>query len=202
DIEDVEVDEGPSRHIEDMEVDDDGDEEEVQANEDGSDLEESQCSHIPTLLPVKADSSRNIWLMFTQKVTVRFTTPQGLSTTCVGSWCKTCKADTKFVAESGLRKCLHLGGNSSLRAHIRSRHWDLYESLCKENGISPNKICMPTKISKVLDKAKQKQKQTKLDQVFAKMEGPHTMEFSCQNVLRSVAQFVACDNQVCSRASG
>ncbi|KAF8867441.1 hypothetical protein BD779DRAFT_1412645, partial [Infundibulicybe gibba] len=54
----------------------------------------------------------------------------------------------EFIAEFGLRKCFHLGGNSSLQAHIRSRHWDEYKSLCEENGISPRMKCMPVKVSK------------------------------------------------------
>ncbi|KAF8885371.1 hypothetical protein BD779DRAFT_1397448, partial [Infundibulicybe gibba] len=159
DVEDVDVDsKGLEEQFEDVEVDDE-EEEEVQDNEDDSDLDEAYCSHAPTLLAIKTDTSRDVWLMFERKSTVRFNNPSGTRVVHVGSWCKMCKGDPEFVERFGLRKCFHLGGNSSLRGHIRSKHWVSYKNLCEENGISPNKKCMPTKVAKALaDEATEKEK--------------------------------------------
>lgn len=91
----------------------------------------------------------------------------------------------------GLCKCFLTGGNSTLRQHCR-KHYELYKKRCKEAGIPVNYHVIPPKIAQVQEKGNREKSQTKLDDMLVNRSEAFTRE----GTLHSVAQFVACDDQV------
>ena len=103
----------------------------------------------------------------------------------------------------GKRKTFHLGSNLSCRQHI-CLHYKLYQQRCTERNIAENNHAIP---QEVLEERRQQQvriglkqgdpeaqRQASLDGVFAK--APGLREFSREDMLKSVAEFIVCDNQV------
>lgn len=106
------------------------------------------------------------------------------------------REDEIFVRKNGKRKAFHLGSNSSCRQHIRI-HYEEYQQRCVEGGIPENDHAVPREI---LERRRQVKVgtavggQTSLDGVFPKGRSPHA--FSREVVLKRVAEFVVCDDQV------
>jgi hypothetical protein len=105
-----------------------------------------------------------------------------------------CRDDKDFVAKHGKRKAFHVGSNSSCRQHIRS-HYEVYKSKCKELGLKENHHAIPRDIAKLQANRKKQGKdiQQDLGQMFQKSQNK---EYSREDVLRTVAEFVVCDDQV------
>jgi hypothetical protein len=99
-----------------------------------------------------------------------------------------------MIKHEGMQKAFLKGSNSSCRAHAR-QHWELYQSMCKENDIPIHHWAIPCAIWKVREEERQmKKKQPKLDGTFERITGPK--EFTRDGALHAVSQFVACDDQV------
>ena len=94
----------------------------------------------------------------------------------------------------GRRKAFYTGGNFTCHRHIRS-HYNLYKEWCQANNIPENHHAIPPHLL-TEKKAELKLKgQTTLDGKFAKGTG-QAQTFSRDDVLKSVAEFVVCDDQV------
>lgn len=94
-----------------------------------------------------------------------------------------------------LRKCFFLGGNSTLRQHCR-KHYEIYKQKCEAANIPMNHYAIPPKIAQALARSERERSQTTLDDiVFNRPEAPDTA-FTRDGILHTVAQFVACDDQV------
>jgi hypothetical protein len=57
---------------------------------DESDLEERHRAEIPMLLPVKKDSTKDLLMIFSDRVTVKFNSGETVET-IKGRWCLPCK---------------------------------------------------------------------------------------------------------------
>ena len=156
--------------------------------------------------------------MFSDQVNIKFTKDDDVKN-ITGQWCLPCKwvpvpynnfsritymltrGDKNFVKWKGIHKAFHIRGNSSCCQHLH-QHYKLYQTQCKEVDIPENHWAVPRSIWKVRQKAandKNKVKeltQGKLSEMFGKVD--QTWEFTCKGVLHAVAQFIACNDQVCS----
>ena len=93
------------------------------------------------------------------------------------------------MAKKGKRRAFHVGGNSSCRQHIHS-HFDVYKERCEEKGIPMNHHAIPQGLVK---KQAKRGTQQMLEDAFQKAA---VKEFLKDEVLKAVAEFVVCDNQV------
>ena len=104
--------------------------------------------------------------------------------------------DGGFMKKYGKRKAFHTGGNSSCQQHIR-QHYDVYQQRCKEENIPEHHWAIPRPIWKKMQEEKKGtmgERQGTLDELIRKPSGPQV--FTRDNVLHSVTQFVAVDDQV------
>ena len=101
--------------------------------------------------------------------------------------------DEVFVRKHEKRKAFHLGSNSSCRQHIRT-HYEEYQQRCAADNIPENHHAVPRE---VLDAQKKDGAQMSLVGMFAKSPGPRA--FSRDEVLKCVAEFIVCDDQVGSK---
>lgn len=69
----------------------------------------------------------------------------------------------------------------------------MYTQRCAEQDIVENHHAMPRELV-AERKKKEKEKQVTLDGVFAKVPGPRA--FSREGILKVVAEFIVCDDQV------
>ena len=88
-----------------------------------------------------------------------------------------------------------MGSNSSCCQHIH-RHYALYQERCTKQSLKEHHHTVPQAITKARKQTKQQEKdgQGTLDGVFQKASKQN--EFSKNTVLKAVAEFVVCDNQV------
>ncbi|KAG2343195.1 hypothetical protein BDR05DRAFT_884948 [Suillus weaverae] len=101
----------------------------------------------------------------------------------------------KFVAKHGHHKTFHVGSNSSCRQHIW-RHYAVYKEKCMALKIHENHHAIPCAFIHAVQEEKKQMKggQKKLDIMFQGTRIPQ--EFSKDEVLRAVAEFVVCNYQV------
>lgn len=95
------------------------------------------------------------------------------------------------------QSCFHLGGNSSLRSHIASCHYEEYEKKCKVHNIPVVKWATPKAIQKAKEADETGEKsgrQLTLDGMIQK--GERLKVFLRDAVVHAVVQFVTCDDQV------
>ena len=108
------------------------------------------------------------------------------------------RVDEKLIAKHGRRKAFYTGGNSTCHGHICT-HYNLYKERCQMNNITKNHHGIPPHILLAERKAETKPKlsggQTTLDGKFAKAKS-QTQMFSGDDVLKSIAEFIVCDDQV------
>lgn len=102
--------------------------------------------------------------------------------------------DEKFTKKYGKRKAFHLGSNSSCRQHIRG-HYALYKERCAEQQLKEHHHAVPRDIARARLETKKQEKagQLTLDGVYKKEA---VKVFSREEVLKAVAEFVVCDDQV------
>ncbi|KAG6905516.1 hypothetical protein DXG01_002279 [Tephrocybe rancida] len=146
-------------------------ENEEQSSEDEGELHEQHIQAIPTVHPVKKDSTKDLLTIFSDHVTVKFVsrvkTEEGK-----GRWCKVCKADTRFIKQHGKQHAFHMGGNSSLQSHIH-RHYNLYKTWCREHNLMENHWAIPRDIWNEMEATKSGKKSTAQQNIeFEKLEGP------------------------------
>ena len=89
----------------------------------------------------------------------------------------------------------HVKSNSLCCQHI-CHHYLLYQERCAEQGLKEHHHTVPRVIARERKQAKKEEKggQRTLDGVFHKASKPN--EFSRDVVLKAVAEFVVCDDQV------
>ena len=102
--------------------------------------------------------------------------------------------DEKFTKKYGKRKAFHLGSNSSCRQHIRG-HYALYKERCAEQQLKEHHHAVPRDIARARLETKKQEKagQLTLDGVYKKEA---VKVFLREEVLKAVAEFVVCDDQV------
>ena len=91
----------------------------------------------------------------------------------------------------------HLRSNSSCRQHI-CLHYKEYQQRCADGNITENEHAIPRDVlaaKKGQVKLVQCDTQTSLDGTFMKVAVLRV--FSREDVLKSIAEFVVCDDQVC-----
>ena len=108
---------------------------------------------------------------------------------------KLTKNREKTNLKGGKRSVFFTGGNSTCWAHIRC-HYDIYKQRCDEKDIPVNHHAIPRQVLRAIEEEKLNggKAQVKIYQVLEKTAGP--WEFSREDVLHAVVQFVACDDQV------
>ena len=108
---------------------------------------------------------------------------------------KLTKNREKTNLKGGKRSAFFTGGNSTCRAHICC-HYDIYKQRCDKKDIPVNHHAIPRQVLRAIEEEKLNggKAQVKIYQVLEKTAGP--WEFSREDVLHAVAQFVACDDQV------
>ena len=100
--------------------------------------------------------------------------------------------DKKYIQKHTKWRVFHTGSNSSCRQHIRG-HYTLYKERCRELGLTEHHHAVPREIAKAEEKKLLKGGQQRLDDVFQRAV---PKEFSRQGILKAVAEFVVCDDQV------
>jgi hypothetical protein len=110
------------------------------------------------------------------------------------------REDKELIKQHGQKKAFLKGGNSSCRQHVR-KHYELYKTRCEEAGIEVDHWAMPRKDWEAMQNKTKNPKtggkgeqQGTLDGAFGKITGPQG--FTRDGILHTVAQFVACDDQV------
>ena len=105
-----------------------------------------------------------------------------------------CNRDNEvFVQKRGKRKVFHLGSNLSCHQHIRT-HYEEYRQCCAADNIPENHHAVPWE---VLDAQKKDGAQTSSVSMFAK--SPGLRAFLCDEVLKCMAEYIVCDDQVGSK---
>lgn len=106
----------------------------------------------------------------------------------------------------GVHAGWYKGGNSTLRQHIASAHYDTYSARCKEGGIKENWRAVPKKIRQAraavtAEAEGKKGVQKSLDRMLPKVQA--LKAFSPHAILKSVTQLIISGQHVsCSVISG
>ncbi|RDB17308.1 hypothetical protein Hypma_001668 [Hypsizygus marmoreus] len=108
-------------------------------------LETKHNNPVPSTKVVKKDSTKDLLLIMTDIVQVKFKVGNDDYTSIKGRWCIPCKNNTTFVAKHGKRKAFFTGGNSSCRQHIR-QHYDLYKKKCSDANVPENHWAIPQQL--------------------------------------------------------
>jgi hypothetical protein len=100
------------------------------------------------------------------------------------------------VIKGDEKKAFFTGGNSSCRAHIHW-HYEIYKERCKNGNIPENHHVLPWQLYRQMkvDKKGTAGGQLTLDGALEKPLEVKT--YMCDGATHAVAQFVACDDQVC-----
>ena len=99
----------------------------------------------------------------------------------------------KFVVWNGKQRAFHVGSNLSCRQHIQS-HFEIYKAGCMAKGLKVHHHAMPWNLLKKNLKKGQK------TLVQASQKVSKLKEFLREGVLKAVAEFVICDDQVGAHA--
>ncbi|KAH9180291.1 hypothetical protein EDB89DRAFT_1900232 [Lactarius sanguifluus] len=129
-------------------------------------LRDHHIASLPTLAKTKADSTRDLLLVFSDSKKVIFKTSRGLREALKGRWCNLCRKDAGGNKKL-LQKSFFTGSNTSCRQHIR-QHYEFYSQQCKEKGIEESERCVP---SKTLQKQKTVAKRQGTEMVQTKVDG-------------------------------
>ena len=102
----------------------------------------------------------------------------------------------KKVLKGGEKKAFFTRGNSTCRVHIH-QHYEIYKERCKEGNIPENHHALPRQLYQQMkiDK-KATGAQLTLDGVLEKREEEKI--YTRDGATHAVAQFVACNDQVCA----
>ena len=100
-----------------------------------------------------------------------------------------------YVWQHGRCKAFHVGSNSLCHQHIWE-HYKLYKECCAESGLKESHHVIPRDIAraKLEEKKQKKDGQWKLDGIAWKAS--QLVEFLWEGVLKAVAEFIICNNQV------
>ncbi|KAF8461322.1 hypothetical protein DFH94DRAFT_640946, partial [Russula ochroleuca] len=83
---------------------------------------------------VKAESTKDLLLIFSDHITVKFKKKNDIYKTVVGRWCTVCREDKDLVKRGGVQKAFLKGSNSSCCQHLQ-KHWEIYQKRCKDAKI-------------------------------------------------------------------
>ena len=121
----------------------------------------------------------------------------GQLTTCIRSGLTNaqCRKDEELLAKFGKQKAFHTGSNSSCRQHIRS-HYVLYKAWCAEREIPEHHHTLLRELLKAKQQVKKKGKEQPGIDEMLQHGASKRREFSRDDVMRAIAEFVVCDNQV------
>lgn len=125
-----------------------------------------------------------------------FASKQWFTNICLNSYIGFGRNDVGFVTKYGKRKAFHAGGNLSCRQHIR-QHYEVYQQQCKAENIPEHHWAIPRAIWRKTQDEKNTAKgerQGTLDELMKKPVA--LLVFTRENVLHSVTQFIAVDDQV------
>ena len=100
-----------------------------------------------------------------------------------------------YVQKCRKQKVFHIGSNSSCWQHIH-RHYAVYQEHCAEQGLTEHHHAIPRTIVRARNQTKKEEKegQQTLNGTFQKVSKPS--EFLWDTILKAVAVFVVCDDQV------
>lgn len=159
----------------------------------------------------KKKQAGDLLTIFTEKCSVKFCHTDGKVEVLKGRWCNECRSvyskglgieylQSGATDQEGRDICektwqtqgVPWGSNSSCRQHIRS-HFEVYEARCKEEGIIVHHHAVPPAMARRNEKVPKGQ--TRLDGLLEKPT-QRMSEFSKAEVLKAVAEFVVCDDQV------
>ena len=95
-----------------------------------------------------------------------------------------------------MRAAFFLGGNSTCRTHIR-KHYEIYKARCQDGNIPENHRALSQDLYEQMkmDKKATGGAQLTLDTVLVKPSDAKL--YTRDGATHTVAQFVACDDQVC-----
>ncbi len=110
-----------------------------------------------------------------------------------------CSESQRIKKAKGSRAGWYKGGNSTLRQHIASAHYDTYSARCKEEGIEENWRAVPKKVRQARAAAAaaaegKKDGQRSLDTMLPKMQAPKA--FSPHAILKSVTRLIVSGQHV------
>ena len=105
----------------------------------------------------------------------------------------------EFLLKKRKRQAFHVGGNSLCQQHIWS-HYTIYQERCAECGIKENHYAIPREVKNARFEAK-KLEQSGQRTLDGMLSVPRQKEFSRENMLKAIAEFVVCDDQVSSTAN-
>ncbi|RDB16020.1 hypothetical protein Hypma_003461 [Hypsizygus marmoreus] len=152
-------------------VDNEASNEEAQEESPETEDEPQHKRPVAGTMPVKKQSTKDLLLVMTDRVEVKFKVGENDYKSLTGRWCIPCKNDAAF-------------------------HYELYKDKCNEAEIPENHWAIPRDIWPEMEDAKRQEKakrkvQAKLE--FEKVPGPQV--FTREGVLHAVTQFVAIDDQ-------
>ncbi|EKM48237.1 uncharacterized protein PHACADRAFT_189225 [Phanerochaete carnosa HHB-10118-sp] len=152
------------------------------------------------VVALKGETTRDLDLFFTQSTKLKLKSPlDGSVTIEIGRWCTVCRDDLKAKGFKHRPRGWLVGGNSSLRRHIASRHYSLYQTRCKEADIKESKEAIPSKVRKAREavaaaasKTTKTAVQSSLDGVVQKLA--KIPEFNKWTVLDAVSTLIVVCN--------
>ena len=112
----------------------------------GDRLKECHWIEVPFAVHTQKDQAKNLWLIFTDRIKVKFILKDTSVKELTGCWCNICKwviilqfkflpgfdrNNEQFTAKHGKRKAFLTSGNSSCRQHIR-QHYPIYQQDVKK----------------------------------------------------------------------
>ena len=102
--------------------------------------------------------------------------------------------DIKFTAKHGLRRAFKKENNTSTLRYHCHLHYDVYKDQYTKGGIDMHRCAVPDDILKEASRLKKNGTQGTLDLQLLKLSKPQ--DFMKEEILRCVAQFIVCDDQV------
>ncbi|KAG6905216.1 hypothetical protein DXG01_004119 [Tephrocybe rancida] len=155
-------------------------------------LQEKRIAPVPSTHKVKKDSLKDLLLIFSDCVKVKFVNGQDVKEVR-GRWCKICKVDENFIQMQGKCRAFHMGGNSSCCGHIR-QHYKVYKTQCAEKNITENHWAILRNIWQAIEESKtDKKKSVQRTIEFEKVQP--VKEFLREVVVDRVACLTAVDDQ-------
>ncbi|KAI0746444.1 hypothetical protein C8Q80DRAFT_1121282 [Daedaleopsis nitida] len=153
---------------------------------------------------MKADMTRDLLTVFSNRVTVKFVSSKGHSTEEEGRWYEVCRVSKRIQKQKGSRAGWYKGANSTLCHHIASAHYEEYSKRCREQNVEENWRCVPKEVVEQRKAAERKEgeskgeRQTTLDGVVRKVQMPTA--FSPKGILKETTELIVCGAHALSLA--
>ena len=98
--------------------------------------------------------------------------------------------------KGGVRAAFFLGGNSTCRTHIR-KHYEIYKARCQDGNIPENHRALRRDLYEQMKMDKRAKGGAQLTLDAALVKPSDAKLYTRDGATHAVAQFVACDDQVC-----